>query len=678
MADRYWVGGTGNWNTTDTSHWSATSGGASGASVPATGDNVFFDSASNGSSYTVTISANTALCRDLTFAAPATGNVTWAGAFALNISGSLTLYSGMTRSYSGSITFSANATGKTITLAGNTLVSVVAFNGTGGGWTFQDAFTTTNSVSLDRGALDTNGQAVSWGTFDSSNGNTRSLTLGASTITMTNSVGLTWNTGNLSGMTFSAGTSTLVHNTATGSNTTSYIFGNIALNNLTFAPSSGYCRRQLQSSGVTVNGTLTLTGPQQGGLGRLYVFTNVVGSALTITVNGSLSLTNVDFEDITAAGTVGTWTGTSLGNCGGCSGITFTGAVTRYWVGGTGNLYDNAEFSATSGGAGGASWPLPQDTIVFDANSFTAGGLTVTTGNNNIRMPTLDFTNATNNPTLSFNANGFIYGSLILKSGMAWGSGSSLEFRGRGSHSITSAGITISSILTIASIGGTYTVQGSLTCSSVISLNNGTLDTNSQTIQSTQFSSSNSNTRALTMGSTTWTLTASGTPWSCATSTNFTVTPGTSTIKFTDASASAKTFAGGSKTYANIWLTGSGTGTFDFTGSNTFADFKVDTPPHTIRFTAGTTTTVTTFTVSGTAGNLMTIGSITASGHNLAKAGGGVISCDYLSISRSTASPGTTWYAGANSTDGGNNSGWIFTAPPPPVSINKKSQMIMF
>ncbi len=42
MADRYWVGGTGTWDTTSTTNWSATSGGASGASVPTTADNVIF------------------------------------------------------------------------------------------------------------------------------------------------------------------------------------------------------------------------------------------------------------------------------------------------------------------------------------------------------------------------------------------------------------------------------------------------------------------------------------------------------------------------------------------------------------------------------------------------------------------------------------------------------------
>jgi len=54
MASRYWVnGGNGLWNST--TNWSATSGGSSGASVPVTADDVYFDANGNSDS---TISAN--------------------------------------------------------------------------------------------------------------------------------------------------------------------------------------------------------------------------------------------------------------------------------------------------------------------------------------------------------------------------------------------------------------------------------------------------------------------------------------------------------------------------------------------------------------------------------------------------------------------------------------------
>ena len=47
MATRYWVRGTGTWDTTSTTNWSATSGGAGGASIPTSVDDVVFDGNSN-------------------------------------------------------------------------------------------------------------------------------------------------------------------------------------------------------------------------------------------------------------------------------------------------------------------------------------------------------------------------------------------------------------------------------------------------------------------------------------------------------------------------------------------------------------------------------------------------------------------------------------------------------
>ena len=43
MANRFWVGGAGTWDLVNTANWSATSGGASGASVPVAIDNITFD-----------------------------------------------------------------------------------------------------------------------------------------------------------------------------------------------------------------------------------------------------------------------------------------------------------------------------------------------------------------------------------------------------------------------------------------------------------------------------------------------------------------------------------------------------------------------------------------------------------------------------------------------------------
>lgn len=46
MASRFWVGESGTWDAADTTHWSASTGGAGGASVPGSADTVTFDALS--------------------------------------------------------------------------------------------------------------------------------------------------------------------------------------------------------------------------------------------------------------------------------------------------------------------------------------------------------------------------------------------------------------------------------------------------------------------------------------------------------------------------------------------------------------------------------------------------------------------------------------------------------
>lgn len=57
MASRFWVGGTGTWDSTSTTNWSATTGGAGGASAPTNADTAFFDT-SSGAAATVTVDAS--------------------------------------------------------------------------------------------------------------------------------------------------------------------------------------------------------------------------------------------------------------------------------------------------------------------------------------------------------------------------------------------------------------------------------------------------------------------------------------------------------------------------------------------------------------------------------------------------------------------------------------------
>ena len=84
MASRFWVGGTGPWDNSSTANWSATTGGASGASAPTSADTVTFDS-NSGTGATVTADA-TAACSTCTvnkadIILSFSGSPTFAGAF---------------------------------------------------------------------------------------------------------------------------------------------------------------------------------------------------------------------------------------------------------------------------------------------------------------------------------------------------------------------------------------------------------------------------------------------------------------------------------------------------------------------------------------------------------------------------------------------------------------------
>lgn len=63
MANRFWVGGTGTWNSSSTTNWSAISGGSSGASAPTSADDVIFNASSGGGTCTT---SGEPFCKSLT------------------------------------------------------------------------------------------------------------------------------------------------------------------------------------------------------------------------------------------------------------------------------------------------------------------------------------------------------------------------------------------------------------------------------------------------------------------------------------------------------------------------------------------------------------------------------------------------------------------------------------
>ena len=157
MANRYWVGGSGSWSASSTANWSATSGGASGASVPTATDVAIFDQAAT---YTVTISgtgSRTALAILNT-----AGTVTFAGTALLQLGG-LTLVATAVWSRTANINFTI-AGAHTLNTNGVTIQAFgVTFNAAGAVWTMTSNFTTGGSTTLAfvDGTLDLSGYTLS-------------------------------------------------------------------------------------------------------------------------------------------------------------------------------------------------------------------------------------------------------------------------------------------------------------------------------------------------------------------------------------------------------------------------------------------------------------------------------------------------------------------------------------
>jgi hypothetical protein len=583
MADRYWVGGTGSWSSTNTANWSASSGGGTGASVPTAADNVFFDANSNvgTGAFTVTMADSPRVCDNITISG-LDGAMTLAGtSIGLTVSGSLSFpATNLTLTYTGITTFNATTTGKTITTNGVSFSGNVTLNGVGGAWTLGSAFScATNTLTLTNGTFNTSvsNYAVTAGTFLSSNSNTRTISLNGSTITL--STTNPWSMTTSTNATLNAGTSQITSTqvqpsfagggltyynvsftSTTASSSTLDISGANTFNNLTFGTIASAGLNNISiAANQTINGTLTVNGST--GNRRMFVRSDTLGTPRTLTCAAIASTTDVDFRDITIAGAHGTLSGTRLGDCGGNSNITFSAGKTVYWslVGG-GNWSSTAWATGSGGTPANTNFPLAQDTVIIENTGLTAGNtITIDAAWN---IGTLDTSTRTNAMTLASSANtltfygNFTYGSGVTPTGTA-----TYIFSNRSTKTLDSGGKTFPQNVTIdAPSGGIRLITNNLTVDTAdtTTLTRGTLDLNNLVLTTGLFSSNNSNTRTIAFGTGNISCSGTGTVWTTASATGLTTT-GTQVVNVTSSGSTAITVSPGSVSEANSI-------SFNFTG----------------------------------------------------------------------------------------------------------------
>jgi hypothetical protein len=526
MADRYWRGGTGTWNTTSTTNWSDTSGGAGGFSVPTASDNVIFDQAAT---YSVTMTGILA-CLSITVSAGTVSFLTGTTP-TLQVNGSMSLIAGTVWTSTGAITFNSTTTGQTITTGGTTINAPITFNGAGGEWSLGSALTTgaTQTTTLTNGALILNGFDLTTGIFSSSNANTRSIAFGATNINLTHTTagqtvlnmavatGFTWTTTTSGALGTSTGcfqsvmdrTRTFVFGTTGGSITnapTLYLSSGASI--ATITTGSYFNELNLGTCSFTIAATSL-------NLNQLYTASSsCVLTNMTVTMRGTgyiQTATSIGPLIINTSGTVYMPTGGSVVNC-----TTFT------LTAGSFSMYTNGTLTCSS-------------TFTFSGGSIDYLGAinctTFTVAGANFAMVAGSLT-----PSVSF----------VITSGTFTYSGGTLAAVPTFTHTAGTVNFNKDYALTT---NGTYTfTAGALNLITNITLSTGI------------FSSANTNTRSIAFGSTSNAgniqlthTTAATTVLSMATLTGFSFT-GVGGFTVTDM-ANTRTFsvgntAGGSATNA--------------------------------------------------------------------------------------------------------------------------------
>jgi formylglycine-generating enzyme required for sulfatase activity len=412
---------------------------------------------------------------------------------------------------------------------------------------------------------------------------------------------------------------------------------------------------------LTITGTSTI---------RKWIKSSVAGTVRTITTSGTVTLSYCDWQDITG-GTTGGWaTGTSIGNCGGNSGISYTTPITLFWIGNGGNWSDPNHFSLSSGGSTAGVVPLCHDDVRFDPNSITSGSQTITAN-----MPRLgkdiDFTGVANSPILSAATSNYVFGNLTLVQNMSIVKTATYNYLHLGNRN--NCNFTTNNISNIGyrgiivdCYGAKVTLIGNLTCITEaydnFYLYSGEFDFNDYNSNLYNiFLGEKTVARKISLGNGVLTSSAFYSFWSITSPIGLTINTELSTILNNSTNATTKTFAGSDKIYNNLKFTGT-SGAMIISGSNTFNQLESDTTvgSNTIQLTASTTQALQKLFLNSTSDNKSTVNSTTATNATLSSTKDQFIR--HAVITDVNVTGGGNWYYDANSVTMGDGTGWTSSA----------------
>ena len=248
----------------------------------------------------------------------------------------------------------------------------------------------------------------------------------------------------------------------------------------------------------------------------------------------------------------------------------------RYWVGGAGtwDATTTTNWSATSGGSGGASAPTSADNVFFNSAS-NATAYAVTVGTNAAALDITIAGPASGNVTITSGATAVIncFGSWTnAATGVVFTttSGAALNFLSTTTgRTITTNNVTLGLMqIVFSGVGGGWALGSAFTSTTTFTITNGSFSTSASNYALTigALGTSGTATRSISLNSSAVTCTAT-TGVNIANVTNLTFNAGTSTIT---CSATSPVFNGGGQTYYNVTFSSTATGTTDIAGANTF------------------------------------------------------------------------------------------------------------
>lgn len=696
MADRYWVGGSGNWN--DTAHWSTSSGGAGGASVPNTSDNVYIDenSDSNGLNINLNVDLN---CRSLIITPDISAQLVNVGNISLesNIYGDISINSNITfllGQYNDMFLYSPEILNIGIDTSAFRVNCLRFMNSN----TYRFVSDLSSNIIIHTQWSNAN---INFNDHDIT---CREINLvGANNVNLGNSkIIVTDPHFNLYlSESVSEGNSTIILNQGSGNNQINIDdarFNNLILNgNLRCGFLDTYNEAWIKNLMITSGSEIQLTSKTSTEPGvQTFHIDNIIAlgtSDSSITLRATTagtpfhiittedSYARIRYCHITDASVSPTtiWRAVNSVNGGNNRGIIFTNQdydyINYYWVNDGGSWNDSTHWSPISGGIPGAYTITSSDNLIFDLHSFSTDSCIYThidvSSFKSINMSTID-----QSVYLYVENDLNCYGDFTLspRLSLPYRPYRSFNFYGQGDTYINTYGIPLMTNY-VCLYNGNYILLSDL----IQGNSSGTLYNTSQLLIDSSLDMNNFNVKTwyvyydLTPGGTLYMRSGMLT----AHNINFYrmhVIPGTSTIKLinelTASSDRGEVFGdiwNNPKRYNRIWFSGTpGTGypynvDLIVQGDPLYAnEIKID-PGINVTFDRNSIINVRKFIAHGTKdGSIQVFSDTPGSKFTLNCTGDYDVQADYLYVRDCSAIPLNAWSAGNHGVDLGNNTGWKF------------------